>query len=71
MAHTCNPSYSEHGDWKDHRPTMAKKLARSHLNNKPGMVAHTCNSHYMRGTHRRIVVHANPEQKVQDYLKNN
>jgi hypothetical protein len=44
-----------------------RKLARSYLKNKWGMIAHTCNPSYSGGRGRRIIAQAT---NARAYLKN-
>jgi hypothetical protein len=61
MAHVCNLSYTGGTGWEDGslKPAQAKKkkkLVRSYLKNKPGVVVHACNLSYQGGGSSRIAV---------------
>jgi hypothetical protein len=62
MVHAYNSSCSGDRDPEDwgSRPTLAKKLARTHFTNKKqGVVVHTCHPSYTKGsTNRRIMTQA-------------
>jgi hypothetical protein len=47
-----------------------KKLVRSYLKNKIGLLWHTYNSSYMGGRNRRILSEASPAKNLRPYLKN-